>query len=85
MLFFGILDSIQYILNGNRNLALVVSVTLNGEAMIKLVYYKGEDWQLTSANQAYPDRFIAREDVPHLHPMVHIRLAKKSRIATLQL
>ncbi|MCH8327926.1 MAG: helix-turn-helix transcriptional regulator [Candidatus Marinimicrobia bacterium] len=59
-----------------RNGDLAVVVTHNGEALIKVVYYKGEQLQLTSSNPAYPDRLIPREDVLHLHPVVHIRLAR---------
>lgn len=55
---------------------LAVVVTHNGEAMIKVVYYKGEDLQLVSTNPAYPERIIPREEVLHLHPVVHIRLAR---------
>lgn len=55
---------------------LAVVVTHNGEAMIKVVYFKGDMLQLVSTNPAFPDRDIPREDVLHLHQVVHIRLGR---------
>ena len=59
-----------------QNGDLAVVVTHNGEALIKVVYYKGEELQLVSTNPAYPERMLLREEVLHLHPVVHIRLAR---------
>ncbi len=53
-----------------------VVVTADGEAMIKIVYYKGEEILLRSTNPAYPDRRIPREDILHLHPVVYIKMCR---------
>ena len=55
---------------------LAVVVTQDGEAMIKLVYYKGDQLLLRSANPAYPDRTIPRQDILHLHPVVYVRMGR---------
>ncbi|UCH63270.1 MAG: helix-turn-helix domain-containing protein [Fidelibacterota bacterium] len=59
-----------------QNGDLAVVVTQDGEAMIKLVYYKGEELLLRSTNPAFPERSVARRDVLHLHPVVHIRMGR---------
>ncbi len=59
-----------------QNGDLAVVVTQDGEAMIKLVYYKGEELLLRSTNPAFPDRRIARQDILHLHPVVYIRMGR---------
>ena len=59
-----------------QNGDLAVVVTQDGEAMIKLVYYKGEEPLLRSTNPAFPDRRIARRDILHLHPVVYIRMGR---------
>ena len=59
-----------------QNGDLAVVVTQDGEAMIKLVYYKGEELLLRSTNPAFPDRRIARRDILHLHPVVYIRMGR---------
>ncbi len=59
-----------------QNGDLAVVVTQDGEAMIKLVYYKGEELLLRSTNPAFPERRIARSDILHLHPVVHIRMGR---------
>lgn len=59
-----------------QNGDLAVVVTEDGEAMIKLVYYKGEDLLLRSSNPAFPDRTIPRQQVLHLHPVVYIRMGR---------
>jgi phage repressor protein C with HTH and peptisase S24 domain len=59
-----------------QNGDLAVVVTQDGEAMIKLVYYKGEELLLCSTNPAFPERRIARRDILHLHPVVHIRMGR---------
>ncbi|MFC1543352.1 helix-turn-helix domain-containing protein [Candidatus Neomarinimicrobiota bacterium] len=59
-----------------QNGDLAVVVTQDGEAMIKLIYYKGEELLLRSTNPAFPDRRIARSDVLHLHPVAYIRMGR---------
>ena len=59
-----------------QNGDLAVVVTQDGEAMIKLVYYKGEELNLRSTNPAYPDRNLPRSQVLHLHPVVYIRMGR---------
>ncbi len=59
-----------------QNGDLAVVVTQDGEAMIKLVYYKGEELLLRSTNHAFPERRIPRRDILHLHPVVHIRMGR---------
>ncbi len=59
-----------------QNSDLAVVVTQDGEAMIKLVYYKGEELLLRSTNPAFPERRIPRRDILHLHPVVHIRMGR---------
>ena len=59
-----------------QNGDLAVVVTQDGEAMIKLVYYKGEELLLRSTNPAFPERRIARRDILHLHPVVYIRMGR---------
>ncbi len=59
-----------------QNGDLAVVVTQDGEAMIKLVYYKGEELLLRSTNPAFSERHIARRDILHLHPVVHIRMGR---------
>ncbi len=60
----------------SQNGDLAVVVTQDGEAMIKLVYYKGEELLLRSTNPAYTDRRIPRSEVLHLHPVIYIRMAR---------
>jgi len=55
---------------------LAVVVTDDGEAMVKLVYYKGEELLLRSTNPAYPDRRLPRTSIMHLHPVVYIRMGR---------
>ena len=55
---------------------LTVVVTRDGEAMIKLVYYKGDNVLLRSTNPAFPDRVLAKRDILHLHPVVYIRMGR---------
>ena len=59
-----------------QNGDLAVVVTQDGEAMIKLAYYKGSELLLRSTNPAYPDRRIPRQEVLHLHPVVYIRMGR---------
>lgn len=59
-----------------QNGDLAVVVTQDGEAMIKLVYYKGEELLLRSTNPAFPDRRVPRRDILHLHPVVYIRMGR---------
>ncbi len=59
-----------------QNGDLAVVVTQDGEAMIKLVYYKGEELLLRSTNPAFPDRRLPRQDILHLHPVVYIRMGR---------
>ena len=59
-----------------QNSDLAVVVTQDGEAMIKLVYYKGEELLLRSTNPAFPDRRLPRQDILHLHPVVYIRMGR---------
>ncbi|UCH11452.1 MAG: helix-turn-helix domain-containing protein [Fidelibacterota bacterium] len=59
-----------------QNGDLAVVVTQDGEAMIKLVYYKGEELLLKSTNPAFPDRSLPRSQVLHLHPVVYIRMGR---------
>jgi len=59
-----------------QNGDLAVVVTQDGEAMIKLVYYKGEELLLRSTNPAFPDRRLPRRDILHLHPVVYIRMGR---------
>ena len=59
-----------------QNGDLAVVVTQDGEAMIKLVYYKGEELLLRSTNPAFPERRIPRRDILHLHPVVYIRMGR---------
>jgi len=59
-----------------QNGDLAVVVTQDGEAMIKLVYYKGEELLLRSTNPAFPDRHISREQILHLHPVVYVRMGR---------
>ena len=59
-----------------QNGDLAVVVTQDGEAMIKLVYYKGEKLLLRSTNPAFPDRRLPRQDILHLHPVVYIRMGR---------
>ena len=55
---------------------LAVVVTQAGEAMVKVIYYKGEELLLRSTNPAYPDRSVPRTEILHLHPVVAIRLGR---------
>ncbi len=59
-----------------QNGDLAVVVTQDGEAMIKLVYYKGEELLLRSTNPAFPERRLPRSEVLHLHPVVYIRMGR---------
>jgi len=59
-----------------QNGDLAVLVTQDGEAMIKLIYYKGEELLLRSTNSAYPERRLPRSEVLHLHPVVYIRMGR---------
>ncbi|MFC1480841.1 XRE family transcriptional regulator [Candidatus Neomarinimicrobiota bacterium] len=59
-----------------QNGDLAVVVTADGEAMVKVAYYKGEELLLKSTNEAYPARTIPRNAVLHLHPVVYIRMGR---------
>ncbi len=59
-----------------QNGDLAVVVTQDGEAVIKLVYYKGEELLLRSTNPAFPERRIPRREILHLHPVVHVRMGR---------
>ncbi len=59
-----------------QNGDLAVVVTADGEAMVKIAYYKGEDLLLKSTNDAYSDHSIPRNAVLHLHPIVYIRMGR---------
>ncbi len=59
-----------------QNGDLAVVVTQDGEAMVKVVYFKGEDLLLTSTNPAFPERRIPRQEVLHLHPVIYIRIGR---------
>ncbi|MCK4577708.1 MAG: LexA family transcriptional regulator [Candidatus Marinimicrobia bacterium] len=59
-----------------QNGDLAVVVTEDGEAMVKVVYFKGEELQLVSTNPAYPERRLARKEVLHLHPVIYVRIGR---------
>ncbi len=55
---------------------LAVVVTQDGEAMVKVVFFKGEELLLTSTNPAFPERRVPRQEVLHLHPVIYIRIGR---------
>ena len=59
-----------------QNGDLAVVVTQDGEAMVKVVRFKGEELLLCSTNPAFPERRIPRQEVLHLHPVIYIRIGR---------